>query len=204
VFGKFRETQFGGMKMNFRIQQHQIQQLASRLNLMVVLVFGLLISNVMLSGLSWYALLHQRVEVTPFMSGSAYQKSDTAVDNRYLMLMSENFLYTRLNVTPENVLLNHRQLLTFVDSQHYTDFANQLSKEAKIIRKRSIASHFNILSIQANPKKLACTIQGILKRSVGIRDLPDESITYTLQFNYHFGRLTIINFTHQAGIENHA
>src|SRR3990167_1658162 len=82
-----------GISMDFRIQQHRIQQLTSRLNLMVVLVLGLLTSNLMLSGLSWYALLHQRVEVTPFMSGSAYQKSDATVDSRYLMLMSENFLY---------------------------------------------------------------------------------------------------------------
>ena len=186
--------------MNFRLQQHRLHQLASRLNLMIVLVFGLLLTNVLLGSLSWYALLHQKVEVTPFMGGSTYQKSDAFVDTHYLQMMSENFLYARLNVTPQTVLSNHSRLLSFVDSRFYADFKSQLHKEAELIQKQQITSHLDVLSIDPNPSNLTCVVQGLLKRRVGTRELSDEPITYTLKLNYHFGRLSIQSFTHQPGV----
>lgn len=185
--------------MDFRVQQHRIEFLSARLNLMVVLVFGMLFTNVLLGSLSWYALLHQRLEVTPFMGGASYQKSDSQVDTHYLMMMGENFLYARLNVTPETVVSNHNRLLSFVDSRHYNDFKVQLQKEAALIQKQRMASHFDVLSIEANPFKLTCIVQGVLKRSVGIRELPDDRVTYTMQFDYHFGRLMLRSFVHSLG-----
>lgn len=186
--------------MNYQIQQHRLSQLASRLNLMVVLVFGLLLTNVMLGSLSWYALVHQKVEVTPFMGGATYQKSDAMIDMHYLQMMSENFVYARLNVTPETVVSNHNRLLSFVDSRFYADFKSQLHKEAQLIQKQQITSHLDVLSIEPNSSNLTCAVQGLLKRSVGTRQLPDEPITYTLKLNYHFGRLSIQSFTHQPGV----
>lgn len=188
--------------MNFRIQQHRLNQLGSRLNLMVTLVFGLLLTNVLLGSLSWYALIHQKIEVTPFMGGATYQKSDAFVDTHYLQMMSENFLYARLNVTPETVVSNHKRLVSFVDSRFYADFKSQLHKEAELIQKQQITSHLDVLSIAPNPSNLTCVIQGLLKRRVGTRALPDEHITYTLKFHYHFGRLSIQSFTHQPGVEH--
>jgi len=189
--------------VDFHIHQHRILKLTSRLNLMVVLVMGLLSSNVLLAGFTCYALLHQKVEITPFMGGESYQKTDAVVDTHYLMMMSENFLYARLNVTPETVITNHNRLLSFVDAKHHAEFATQLQKEAQLIQKQQLSSHFDVLSMQAKPAHLTCVVQGILKRNVGRRELPDEPRTYTLKFNYHLGRLTIQRFAHQPGV-NHA
>lgn len=189
--------------MEFRIKQHRTQQLADRLNVMVFFALGLLITNILLASLSWYALVHQRMEITPFMGGETYQKSEAVLDVHYLQMMSENFIYARLNVTPETVLENHKRLLSFVDARHYVDFSAQLHKEAQLIQKQKIASHMEILSIKPNATNLNCVVQGIVKRSVGIRALPDELMTYTLQFKYHLGRFRIERFTHQPGV-NHA
>ncbi|OGV25537.1 MAG: type IV conjugative transfer system protein TraE [Legionellales bacterium RIFCSPHIGHO2_12_FULL_37_14] len=190
--------------MYFKLQKHQIDVLKGRLNLMVVIVVSLLLANILLASLIWHTIRHQKIEITPFMGGSSYQKSDTAVDSQYLRLMSENFLYTRVNVTPENVIANHKHLLTFVSSSTYKDFAEQLKNEASLIQKQHIASHINILAIEANPKTLTVEIKGILKRSVGLRELPDEAITYTLKFTYHLGHLAIKTFTHKSGVNNNA
>jgi conjugal transfer pilus assembly protein TraE len=182
--------------MNFNAQQHRFSQLTARFNLMVALVFGLLITNVLMGGLAFYTSVHQRVEITPFIGGSGYVKSDAAVDTHYLYLMSENFIYSRLNVTPETVRANQKRLLAFVDSAHFSAFSAQLEKEAKVIIDKKISSHFEISDIRADSNKLGCTITGVLKRAVGLRDLRDERLTYTLQYRYRFGRLTVTQFTH--------
>jgi conjugal transfer pilus assembly protein TraE len=182
--------------MNFNAQQHRFSQLAARFNLMVALVFGLLITNVLMGSLALYTSIHQRVEITPFFGEPGYVKSDAMVDTHYLSLMSENFIYSRLNVTPETVRSNHKRLLAFVDSAHFAEFSAQLDKESKIILDKKISSHFEISDIRADSNRLRCTITGVLKRAVGFRDLRDERLTYTLQYRYRFGRLTVTQFTH--------
>jgi conjugal transfer pilus assembly protein TraE len=183
--------------MDFRVHQHKLSQTATRLNLMVTLVFGLLITNVLMGSLAWYTCVHQRIEITPFFGSSSYLKSESNVDVHYLSLMSENFIYSRLNVTPETVVANHKRLLSFVDASQYALFGRVLSKEAQLIQGRHISSHMDITGITADSRTLSCVITGVLKRYVGLRALPDESITYTLRYRYAQGRLLIESFTHK-------
>jgi conjugal transfer pilus assembly protein TraE len=189
--------------MTFSIQQHKLSQLASRLNLMVVLVFGLLITNILMGSLVWYTTRHQKIEITPFSGSMSYTKNDSMVDTNYLMMMSENFIYSRLNVTAETVGFNHKRILTYVSPAHYRVFENQLHQEAQVIQSKKIASHFHITGMTANSQKLSCAITGILKRSVGIRELPDERLTYILTYRYKAGRLEIVQFTHEKQEKNH-
>jgi len=182
--------------MNFNVHQHRLGQLASRLNLMVVLVFGLLTTNVLMGSLAWYASVHQKVEVTPFSGGASYMKSDASVDSQYLSQMSENFLYSRLNVTPETVDAHHKRLLSFVDSEHYPQFLEQLKVEADVIKSKKISSHFELTNTHVDVGTLSVAMTGLLKRTVGLRDLKDAHMTYIFQYNYSLGRLTITHFTH--------
>ena len=55
----------------------------------------------------------------------------------------------------------------------------------------------------ADSRTLTCVITGILKRSVGIRELPDEHLAYTLTYRYKAGRLEIVQFTHEKQEKNH-
>lgn len=183
--------------MNFKIYQHRLSQLSDRFNLMVALVFGLLVTNVIMGGLAFYGFVHQKIEVTPFFGEPHYFKSDSVIDEQYLKLMSENFVYLRLNATPETIFDNHKRLLGFVDSQEYTSFKKQLEKEAGLIVTQKISSHFELQSIVSNPSNMQCQIKGILKRSVGIRELQDAPLVYTLEYKYRFGRLAITKFIHE-------
>lgn len=182
--------------MQFKLYQNRLSQLSARFNLMVALVFGLLLANVLLSSLAWYGFRHHTVEITPFFGESRYVKSEQRIDSDYLRLMSENFIYSRLNVTPETVNINHERLLKFVDSQHYADILKRLTAEAKIIQQQKIASEFVITApMEVNLSALEVKISGLLKRSVGLRTLKIEQLTYRLTFCYHQGRLSILTFT---------
>jgi len=183
--------------MEFNAHQHKLSQTSTRLNLMVTLVFGLLITNVLMGSLAWYACVHQRIEITPFSGASSYLKSESSVDVHYLTLMSENFVYSRLNVTPETVLANHKRLLSFVDASQYAHFTSVLNKEADVIQRGRLSSHIDITGMTADSRTLSCVITGILKRHVGTRPLLDENVSYTVQYRYAQGRLLIKAFTHK-------
>lgn len=182
--------------MEFQAWQHRISQLSARLNLMVVLVFGLLLCNGLLGALAWYTTLHQRIEITPFFGNGGYLKSETAVDAHFLSLMSENFIYSRLNVTPETVTANHERLLSYVDATQYKDVLAQLQKEKALVIGQKISSHFEITGIRSNPQALTADISGVLKRSVGLRVLDEHRMTYQLAYRYRLGRLSILRFSH--------
>jgi len=155
-----------------------------------------------MGGLAWYTSLHQKVEITPFFGSPGYIKSETSVDAHYLSLMSENFIYSRLNVTPETVIANHKRLLTFIDGKSYADISAQLSKEALIIKSKKISSHFEIADIRSDVRELTTTITGNLKRFVGFRELKSKKLIYTIYYRYSLGRLTLTRFTHTEGKEH--
>lgn len=185
--------------MDFQAYQSRLSGLSARFNLMVFLVFGLLIANVLLSAFIWQVWRHHTIEITPFSGNPGYIKSDIQVDSHYLSLMSENFIYSRLNVTPETVDVNHKRLLKFVDSKNYAQLLRIFEKEARVIHAKKISSSFDITQIRANPNNLSAEVHGILKRYVGLRALKEERLTYVLRFHYMDSRLSILGFTQMKG-----
>ncbi|WP_131784081.1 type IV conjugative transfer system protein TraE [Legionella gresilensis] len=180
--------------MDFKHYQSRLSQLSARFNLMVVLVFGLLVSNMVLSSFLYHVWAHHTIEVTPFSGSASYIKSVSTVDSHYLSLMSENFVNERLNVTPETVNANHQRLLSFVNPNYYSDMLHLLTNEAKVIKAKKMSSTFAITEIKTNPQALAAVVTGVLKRYVGLHALNDEQKIYRLQFNYQNGRLSILKF----------
>lgn len=181
--------------MEHKTYESKLSKLSARFNLMVFIVFLLLISNGLLAGLCWYTSIHQKIEVTPFSGSNGYIKSDSAVDAHYLSLMTENFIYSRFNITPETVDANYKRLLGFVDSSNYAVMLKALHKEAGIIKKKQMSGVFNITSINSNPKRLSVDVSGVLSQRVGIRALKDERATYRIQYRYKLGKLSIIKFS---------
>ncbi|WP_238585566.1 type IV conjugative transfer system protein TraE [Legionella quateirensis] len=182
--------------MDFKAYQSHLSKISARFNLMVFLVFGLLTANILLSVLVFQVWKHHTVEITPYFGDSGYLKSANHVDSNYLSLMSENFIYSRLNVTPETVEANHQRLLKFADSQIYPEMLRLLDSEEKVITSKKMSSVFEIIQIRTNPKDLTAEVTGVLKRYVGLRALKEDRLTYALRFNYNQGRLSILAFTH--------
>ena len=185
--------------MEFRITESRLSQLSARLNLMVVLVLGLMLSNIILSYLALHALTHQKREVVPFGANNGYVISDTSVDEHYLNLMAQNFVYSRLNVTPQNISHNHEMLLGYVDSSIYPEFNKTLFQEEEVIKNKKIASSFDIINVQSDPEQLISLVQGNLKRYVGYRALKEEEKNYRIQYRYRQGKLSIVSFAEVKG-----
>jgi conjugal transfer pilus assembly protein TraE len=180
--------------MNFKSHQSRLSQLSARLNLMVCLVFGLLVSNIVLSSFLFSVWHHHTVEITPFSGSPGYFKSQSNVDSHYLSLMAENFVNERLNVSPETVDANHKRLLSFVNHKHYSAIFRVLANEAKIIKSKKMSSTFSIERIKTNPNQLTVFVSGVLKRYVGLQPLNDEHKSYALGFQYQDSRLSISKF----------
>lgn len=175
----------------------RLTQVTMRFNLMVALVFGLLLTNLVLAILLWLSFHNQRIEVTPFNSSNSYFKSQTQVDAHYLDMMSENFIYARLNITPGTVDAAHKRLLSFIDPQSYGQVLQTLNKEAAIIKSKKIASTFVIADLQTDLDTLTTKVTGSLRRTVATRALKEERLIYTLLYAYSHGRLTILSFTRE-------
>ncbi len=181
--------------MEFRTYQNRLSQLSARFNLMVFLVFGLLIANVLLVCLAWFTTYHQTIEVTPFFGGEGYRKSAASLDAHYVELMSENFVYSRLNVTPETVSSNYQRLSTYVDAGSFSEMMKRLDIEAEIIKTKKISSTFTITGIKLDMNNLTADVSGVLQRHVGLREISPENLTYHLAYRYQLGHLNLLKFT---------
>ncbi len=181
--------------MDFIAKPHRLRRLLARFNLMVVLVLGLLLSNLLTGALAWYTSLHQTVEVTPFSGTSAYQKSALSTDAHYLSMMTENFIYSRLNVTPETVRASHKRLLSFANASYYPKLLEVLNKEARLISAKKISSYFDIKDIQLDEKHLGCTVTGKLKQASQSHAFHEVAASYYIGYQYHLGRLSVTQFT---------
>ena len=180
--------------MEDAVPQHYLGRFVRRPHVMGVLVVGLLASNILVGGLAWYTSMHQAIEITPFSGGVSYIKSNALVDTQYLSMMTENFIYSRLNITPETVRGSHKRLLSFVDSAQYPMFLTALNQEARAITSKKISSYFEIKDMRVDTKQLSCTVTGILKRAVGVRTPHEERAVYQLQYKYHLGQLLLTEF----------
>lgn len=185
--------------MKFMVKKNQIQTLSQKINLMVCLVFFLSASNLMLGGLAWYTSLHQKTYVTPYFGGNGFEISDTRVDGNYMSLMSENFIYSMLNITPKTVTHQHDLVLKYVSSSVYSKFKENLLKESKLIQDKEISSHIEITHIQSEPENMTSIVSGELSRMVGTRNLKQEKVQYAMKFDYVLGKLTIKEFKKVEG-----
>lgn len=168
--------------------------LKKSVNLWVVISVSLLLSNVILALLCWYVIAHQKIEVTPFFGNQGYIKSAEGVDTHYLDQMSENFVMTRLNVTPSIIKANHARLLNYIDSRYYHVLSAALLREQKQVSDQKISSYFSIKSVDSSSSELKTSIKGQLRRFVGMRELPSKEATYELKYTYHLGRISIVSF----------
>ena len=186
--------------MNYSKAKGQLVKLSERLNYTWVMSLGLLGSNVLLSGLAWYALLHQEHIVTPFNAPVSYIASSSTVDASYLDLMTMNLLNLRFNVSPATVDDANQRLLSHIAPRAYATFLKQLNEEAKLIKKDKLSSTFHQGLIHSDPKKLITVVSGSLEEwvgynaltastSSGVRPLKSEQQTYVFQYEYTAGQL---------------
>ena len=183
--------------MELTVGQSKVSRLSSRLNLMVLLCLGLLVSNIMLAGISIYALHHQKTRYIPQMVKHAFVMSGSGVDASFLDQTSEALTTLLYNVTPENVQGNHQAVLTLIAPEHYSDFVKMLSADGKAIFHNKVSSIFYLTHIRSDPSNMTSEITGRLARHVGERALPIIKKDLVIHFVWQ-GRLLVSSITEKT------
>ncbi|ENM5739384.1 type IV conjugative transfer system protein TraE [Vibrio mimicus] len=166
----------------------------SLLNLLLSAGFlAMLITNLVLGYSIYQTQTHQSRTLIPPTISKAFTVSDGAVDEPYLEQMADYLLYLKLNVTPANVGRQYGQLVEYVDEQSWHSVQPKLLREATVIKKDNISSHFSVGTIRMSLDTLQVQLYGKLQKYVGQRALEPEMKWYQVNFRYDQGVIGLLS-----------
>lgn len=189
--------------MEFKTAKTKIESLSERFYFVLLVCVALLISNVLLVGLTAWSFTHQRTTIIPAVLTKPITVSNYSADTSYLRQMGLFFATERLNLTPENVKQNHKILLQYTDPKFYQEFFKILDQEQETIIKQKLSSVFYPTAVIVDPGKLIVYLKGTLNRSVGSLALNSMPKSYLIKFSYSSGILRVRSFS-SIGEKNHA
>ncbi len=177
-------------------------ELSKLLNLLLLCGFlGMTVLSLVLGiGLAYVSKEKSRTLVPPSIS-QAFTVSDGHIDNAYLSMMGDYFLYLKLNVTPANVTRQFGRLLDYVPPQNYPIYQPVLIEEAQLIKESNISSRFDPIKTEVSLDDLQIKITGNLTKSVGDRFLPTEEATYAIQMGYDYGVIELLGIKRMESIQ---
>lgn len=180
--------------MEYKAAISKLKLLSERLNYMLLISIGLLISNILLIWLTSWSLVHQKRTIVPAEIRQAFTISDATVDASYLRQMALLFATQRLNVTPTAINQNHSVILQCTDPGFYHDFVAILDAEKQEVIKQNISSVFYPEEVTPDARSLSVILKGTLARWVGSLTLPTAKKSYMVSFSYKAGELKVSSF----------
>lgn len=181
--------------MEYKAAVSKLQLLGSRLNYLVLISGGLLITNLLLIWLASWALVRQKITIVPAEISNSFTISVATVDASYLRQMALVFALQRLNVTPAVIDQNHGIILHYTDPKFYHDFVAILANEKREVVKQNISAVFYPAEVFPDTKNLSVTLKGSLARWLGGLALPLVPKSYVITFSYNAGALKVLSFT---------
>jgi len=116
--------------------------------------------------------------------------SSTEVSNEYLTMLSRNIIDLMFNLTPDNVVAQHKEVLRFVSSQNTKVMTNKLAAIEELITKSNISQNFFIKEIRIINKKHIVYVSGELKEYIDTTLSSNVTQIYKLDFKVSdFGAL---------------
>ena len=136
-------------------------QLFRRIILLLALTILVLVVSLML------CINREKIVLVPQVSPETKMwVSSTNVSNEYLTMLSRNIMDLMLNLTPDTVIAQHKQVLRLVDSQDSKDITAKLAEISQIITKSNISQNFFIKDIRIINKKHVVYISGELQEYI--------------------------------------
>lgn len=180
--------------MEFKNAKSKIESLTRQIKISYMNSLGLLIAVVMLSIVVIFLVGREDIVLVPSGIMSRAKVSSHSVDASYLQATAMMIINDRLNLTPENVAGNNKNLLSFVSSKYRNEFKKQLDNDEKEIIKGKITSAFYVNSMVSNPHHLSVEVNGSLVRWVGSRSIGESDKTYLIQFKQSGFALQLASF----------
>lgn len=164
--------------------------------LLSLMVFAMLLTNIILGGALYSAVSGKSRTLVPPSISQAFTVSDGQIDDAYLLMMADYFLFLKLNVTPANVDRQYGALLDYVNEDDWSAIQPKLSREALTIIENNISSHFNPSdTARVSLDTLQVQIQGSLQKYVGSRPLEPDDKWYEVTMRYDYGLISLHSIT---------
>lgn len=153
-------------------------------------IFMSLVSLV-LSYALYQTIKHKMVTLIPPVLSHQMSISMVEPDDSYLAQMALFLLGMKLNVSPDNVLLNHQVLKSYTSPKTWGELNSILEKEAKDIQDGRISSVFYPSEQEISIERLQVKVKGMLEKRVGLRLVSRDEAHFVVQFDYYNGALQV-------------
>lgn len=170
-------------KSNMNITLSQVKMLNS---LILVGFFVIMLVAIVEGFVIVSTVKNQKTILVPAGFNQKMSLTSQLPDNQYLISTTKDILSSKLNITPYNVHQSFNWLLTYVSSDNYVGFSQQLKNEARKIKDANMSASFYPSSWDVT-NNLQVVMTGVLKKYVGKRALPIEQASYLVKYSYPNG-----------------
>lgn len=168
----------------------------TRLTIIALAIFCVLCvaAAVLGNSLAWHFYRTQKTVTTPMTYNQPFTFDATSADAQGMTMFATSFLYLRLNVTPENVDIQHKLFLSHVPSVTRDRLKKVLDVEADRIKKGGITWRYDLT-------ELRMVKPGVVDADVVLHpsttngnittDLKEQKKTYQLSMDYEDGIINL-------------
>ena len=166
--------------MKFSFQKQTVSTLLSERNAWRGVTLVLSVSLVFL-GISVIFKREKTILVPCPLTKSFWIQGDD-VSKEYLEEMGVYMSKLLLDLSPGNVVHNHKALLRYASPEAYGRLKKQFLKEEEDYSSLQLSTHFKPTSVTANPQTLEVEIKGILTSYVASKEIKSSQETISLKF----------------------
>ncbi|MEE9452339.1 MAG: type IV conjugative transfer system protein TraE [Gammaproteobacteria bacterium] len=178
------------------------QQKKQQLNRYRVLLLSLALLIMLLLLMVFKLIGNERTILLPMQGEGSYWIDQTAVSEAYLQQISEQLLWLRLNIHPDNAKRQQQQFLSFVHPQYYPDLKQQFTQEIETIEQQQIILNFYPKMMTVDSERLQVEVQGQLQIQVALGEIISQDSHYQMQYELKQGRLWVVRFERLTGDDN--
>jgi conjugal transfer pilus assembly protein TraE len=176
------------------LRQSRIQYLIQNRNGYLLIASISLVANIILAMGMINAMNRQKVILVPPTIERTLWVTSDQVSPEYLSSMSLFLADLLLNVTPDNIAMQHQLFLKYVDSSQYGTIKSALISEEDHLKKEHMTMTFHLAEPRVNAKSLMTHITGDIQYVVGNTLISNQRLTYAFTFIYRNGLLKVKSF----------
>lgn len=171
-----------------------------RIAFLVVLIICCLqlITNVLSASLAWHFYSTQKTITTPMGFNRPFSSDASSADTTAMTMFATSFAYWRLNVSPETIDGQQKNLLAYVPPQSRDALKKALDVEADRIRKGGITTRLEIHELREIDPGIM-EVKGILASSTTngaiTTVLPPVASTWRIKMSYEGGMINLLDFS---------
>ena len=160
-----------------------------------------LLGNLLLGALAYYLVYNEIIHVLPATVTKPYWFGRNQVDPDYLTQTSDYYKFLALNVTPQNVDIQHKEFLTHVAPEAAGPLEIQLKQAADKIKNDQAKTMFSVQDVQIDRENLRVAYIGYLDTVIGTKYVGSPRKAYVFGYKYTNGILQIREY-HETDIRD--